>query len=58
MASRLIPPVDGLGRQGVAQLVRVDVTDAGALGDRGDVAVHGATVVGLAVVPFDETPRA
>jgi hypothetical protein len=50
------PPVDGLGRQGVAQLVWVDVTDAGALGDGDDVAVHGAAVEGLAVIAFDEPP--
>ena len=47
--------VDGLGGEGMAELVGVDVADAGTLGDRGDVAVHGAPVEGLSVVSFDES---
>ena len=58
IASRLMPAVDGLGGEGVAQLVGVDVADAGPLGDAADVAVDGAPVEGLAVVAFDEAPGA
>ena len=47
-------PVDALGGEGVAQRVGVDVADAGAAGDGGDVAVDGAAVHGLMVVAFDE----
>jgi hypothetical protein len=36
--------VDGLGGQGVTQLVRVDVADAGGGGDSGDPALHGVAV--------------
>ena len=49
--------VDRLGCQGVAQLVRVNGTDTGSLGDRGDVAVNGAPLEGLSVVAFDEPIR-
>ncbi len=42
--------VDGLGGESVAQLVRMDGTDKGSLGHGGDVAVHGETVEGTAVV--------
>ena len=38
------PAVDGLGGEGVAELVGVHVADAGVAGDRGDDAVHGAPV--------------
>lgn len=48
--------VDGLGGEGVAELVGVDVSDAGAGGGGGDVAVDGAPVEWLAVVAFDESP--
>ena len=51
-------PVDGLGGQRVAQLVRMDVADAGPLGHRGDVALDGAPVERLAVVPFDQVSGA
>jgi hypothetical protein len=46
-----------LGGEGVAELVGVHGSDAGAFGDGGDVAVDGAPVEGLAVVAFDEGPR-
>lgn len=46
--------VDRLGGECVAQLVGVDVTDAGALGDGDDMAVLAATVEGLVIVAFDE----
>ena len=46
--------VDGLGGEGVAELVRVDVSDAGSFGDGGDVAVDAAPVEWSAVVAFDE----
>ena len=36
--------VDGLGGQGVSQLVRVDVADAGGRGDGGDPALDGVAV--------------
>ena len=48
------PPVDGLGGQGVAQLVGMDVADPGPFGDRRHVAVDGAPVEGLTVVTLDE----
>jgi hypothetical protein len=48
------PSVDRLGREGVAELVRVHVPDTGALGDGGDVAGDGAAVEGLTVVAFEE----
>jgi len=51
------PAVDGLGGQGVAELVGVDVADTGAFGDRRDVAGDGAPVEGLTVVAFNETTR-
>jgi hypothetical protein len=51
------PPVDCLGGQGVAELVGMNVGDAGASGDGGDVAVDGAAVEGSPVVAFDEAPR-
>ena len=51
-------PVDGLGGQGVAELVGVDVADARPLGHRVDVAVDGAPVEGLAVVALDQSTRA
>lgn len=50
------PAVDGLGGERVPELVGVDVTDPGAAGDGGDVAVDGAPVEGLPVVSFDESP--
>ena len=43
-------PVDGLGGQGVAELVGVDVSDARPLGHRRHIAVDGPAVEGLAVV--------
>ena len=49
-------PVDALGRQGVAQGVRVHVADPGASACGDDVAVDGAPVEGLVVVSFDEQP--
>ena len=49
-------PVDALGREGVAELVRMDVSDPSALRDCGDVAVDGPSVNGLAVVAHDEQP--
>jgi hypothetical protein len=50
------PTIDRLGGEGVSELVGMDVSDAGAFGDGGDVAVDGAPVEGLAVVAFDESP--
>lgn len=40
----------------MAQLVRVDVTDAGEFGDGDDVTVDGASLEWLAIVAFDEEP--
>jgi hypothetical protein len=50
--------VDRLGGERVAQLVGVDVTDAGSLGGCCDVASDGAPLEGLAVVALDESSRA
>jgi hypothetical protein len=50
-------PVDRLGRQRVAQLVWMHMTDTGSFGGSDDVAVDGATIEGLSVVAFDEPPR-
>ena len=50
------PTVDRLGRERVTQLVRMDVTDTGAFGDGGDVAVDRAPIEGLAVVALNEQP--
>jgi hypothetical protein len=52
------PSVDGLGGERVAQLVRMDVTDAGALGDGHDVAVHGAPIERAAIIALDQAPGA
>ena len=49
--------VDGLGGQGVAQLVGVDVTDPGPLGHTGDVALDGAPVEWLPVISLDQESR-
>ena len=43
------PTVDGLGGEGVAQLVGMGVTDPGLLRDGGDDAMHGAPVDGHVV---------
>ena len=49
-------PVDHSGGECVAELVGMDVTDAGTLGHPIDVAMDGAAVKGLAVVSFDQAP--
>ena len=51
-----MPRLIDLGGQGVAELMGMDVTDAGSFGHPVDVAMDGAPVEGLAVVSFDEAP--
>ena len=58
MASRLIPRVDGLGGECVAQLVGMDMADPGPLGDRRHVAMDGAPIERPPVVTLEEVPRA
>jgi hypothetical protein len=47
-------PVDHRGGEGVAELMGMDVADAGAFGHPIDVAMDGATVEGMAVVALDQ----
>ena len=51
-------PVDGLGGEGVAQLVRMDVADVGELGDPVHIAMDGPSVEGPSVVTLKEVARA
>ena len=48
-------PVDHPGGQGVAELMGMDVANAGALGHPIDVAMDGAMVEGMAVVALDQS---
>ena len=48
-------PVDHPGGERVAQLMGMDVADAGTLGHPIDIAMDGATVEGLAVVTLDQS---
>jgi hypothetical protein len=51
-------PVDGLGAEGVAQLVGVDVPDPGRLGDPADHAGHDVAVQRPALVGQQQPARA
>ena len=51
-------PVDHPGGKGVAELMGMDVADAGTLGHPIDVAMDGPPVKGLAVVTLDQAPGA